>query len=59
MEITDTVWAGMDAIPTADTGFAVYQDHPIIGFECGAYGTDLDAGWVITLITELWYKKTA
>jgi len=57
VEEPHAVGASHDAVAAADAPFPIYKDHAVVRLVRCADRAYLDAGRVIALIAELWYKK--
>ena len=53
-ERTCLVWAGHDAVATADTDMLVDQHNAVIPSEGGAGRADIDTGRMLTMLAEHW-----
>jgi hypothetical protein len=57
MEVSGSIWASLQAPPTADAKVAIDHHHPIFPFiSCTFYRTGQYTGGIIAVIAKLWEK---
>jgi len=57
MEISGSIWAGLQAPPTADAKIAIDHNHPIFSFiGCAFHWTGQDTGGVLAVVAEFGEK---